>query len=123
MRRNWLEWVVLIVSLMLIVSIAIVLGIGGLIGTQAGPELRIELEATPEQRGESWVVPAVIRNEGDAAAQNVVVEATAEVEGESQVSQLTIDFAPPGSRAEVVFAFSAEPRGAVTARVVGYELP
>ncbi len=123
MKRNWLEWAVLGLSVAVVLAVAGVLVADGLGDSQSEPRLRVELTGEPMRSGDGWLVPAEVLNEGNAPATNLLVEATAELEGGTQTSQVRLDFAPPGSTTQVVFAFSGQPQADLGARIVAFELP
>lgn len=124
MRKNWVEWLALGVS---VAAIAIVVGLLVLEGVTGGRTRAVPVAALDTDGGYAtdvgWVVPAVVRNDGDAPAERVVLEASARVDGERQVSSLEVDFLPAESEVELAFGFSAEPEGEVTVRIVGFQVP
>ena len=73
--------------------------------------------------GSGWILPAIATNEGDVAAESLVVRATAIVDGAEESSDVSIDFLPSGSEVEISFGFSDHPDGDVTLTVVGFRLP
>ena len=81
MKRNWLEWLILIVSTGLVLGVVGYLLVSGL--TSRGPAAIgtevISAEAADSPDG-GWLVPLVVRNEGGTAAGAIVVEATAIVD-------------------------------------------
>lgn len=124
MRKNWVEWLALGVS---VAAIAIVVGLLVLEGL-TGSRTRAMPSAVLDPDGGyatdiGWVVPAVVRNDGDAPAERVVLEARARVAGEQELSTLEIDFLPAESEVELAFGFSAEPEGEITVRIVGFQVP
>jgi uncharacterized protein (TIGR02588 family) len=122
-KRVWLEWVVLGLSVVALVVLASGLALQAL--TAGSPPVpRIELLADEARETPiGWLVPAELTNDGDEAAQAVVIEATATVEGSEESSELTVDFLPAGTTVDVEFGFSAQPESAVSVRVVGLQLP
>jgi uncharacterized protein (TIGR02588 family) len=124
MRKNWVEWVALGISVVTIAAVVGFLVIDGLAqgGTRAMP--RAELDAGGGYATElGYVVPATVRNDGDGPAERVVLEASARVDGEQQTSTFEVDFLPAASEVEVFFGFDAEPEGAVEVRVVAFGVP
>ena len=124
MRRNWVEWVALAVS------VAAILGVGGFLVvdgvTDAGrpPAPRVELHMDAGYEAPTgWIVPATVTNDGDGPAEALVLRATAMVEGAEEESELTIDYLPQGTDVEISFGFSAEPEGEVTVVTVSFRLP
>lgn len=123
MKRNAVEWAVIIVSVLSIAALVSVLVIEGL-NESTPPDPSIEMRAAEARQGElGWIVPVTVTNQGDHAAEAVVIEATAQVDGEIETSELEVNFLPAGSEVEVVFAFSAVPATEVTFRLVGYRVP
>jgi uncharacterized protein (TIGR02588 family) len=122
-RRNWLEWAILVASVVSIVVLAGYLGLRSLSGD--GPaEVAIEARyAEARVTLVGWEVPVTIRNDGGSPATTVTLEATAMVAGKEQTSEIVLDLLAPGVETEVVVGFSAKPAGEVTFRLVGYEAP
>ncbi len=124
MRRNWVEWVALVISAAAILGIVGFLVVDGLTDADRPPEPRVELQ--PDAAYETttgWIVPATVTNDGDRPAEELVLRATATVEGTEEESELTIDYLPPGTDVEVSFGLSAEPDGEVTVTTVAFRLP
>lgn len=124
MRKNWVEWIALGTSVVAIAAVVGFLALDGLTnrGTRAMPSAEVDLGGGyATELG--WVVPATVRNEGDAPAERVVLEASARVDGERQASTLEIDFLPAASEVEVFFGFDAEPEGEVEVRIVAFGVP
>jgi uncharacterized protein (TIGR02588 family) len=122
-RRNALEWAVLIISVVAIVALVGVLIAEGLNeGRPASPSIELR-QADARQAPAGWIIPADATNDGDEAAVAVVFEASAQVAGEQETSEIEIDFLPGSTSVEVAFAFSAQPDGEVSVRLVGFRLP
>jgi uncharacterized protein (TIGR02588 family) len=124
MRRNWLEWLVTSVSLVAIVGLVGYLVVTTVGGGDRPPEIAVtrHLERARDD-ATGWLLPATVRNSGDAPATSVLVEARAVVDGKEQVSTLVIDLLAADTEIELVVGFSAEPEGDVTFRIVGYQVP
>ena len=124
MKRNWLEWAILAISVAVVVALVSYLLISGL--SNRGPALiRAEVSAAEAADGPDggWLVPLIVRNEGGTAAVSIVVEGTATVAGTEESSELTIDLLAADSAVELVLGYSDEPDGEVQVRVVGFEAP
>lgn len=124
MCQNWLEWVVLAISGALVVGLVGFLVVAGITDERRPPEPLVELyldEAYEVSNG--WILPAMVTNGGDEAAEALALRATATVDGAAEESEITIDFLPAGTDVEVSFGFSAEPEGDVTVQTVGFRLP
>lgn len=123
MKRNAVEWAVIIVS---VLSIALLVGLLVIEGFNESrpPDPSIEMRQAEARQGDlGWIVPVTVTNHGDQAAEAVVIEATAEVDGETETSELEVNFLPAGTEVELAFAFSAAPATEVTFRLVGYRVP
>lgn len=123
MKRNAVEWAVVIVSTLSIALLVGVLVVEG-VNESRPPNPTIEVRlAEARESALGWIVPVTITNEGDQAAEAVVIEATATVDGENETSEQEVNFLPAGTEVELAFAFSAAPDGEVTFRLVGYRVP
>lgn len=124
MRRNWLEWAVLTISAALVIGLVGFLIVDGITDGGRPPDPRVELhldEAYETPTG--WILPATVVNDGDEAAEALVLRATATVGGVEEESEVAIDFLPAGTEVEVSFGFSAGPDGEVTVQTIGFRLP
>jgi uncharacterized protein (TIGR02588 family) len=125
-KKNWLEWAVFGVSLLLVAGTLGLLVYDALSMAKAPPDIEVRLGA-PEQRGQAFVVPVAVTNRGDQTAEGVQIEVTLEGAGggaESERGEFTIAFVPRRATREGWVAFRTDPRGArLTPRVLGYEKP
>ncbi|MDQ3691767.1 MAG: hypothetical protein M3406_17380 [Chloroflexota bacterium] len=124
MRQNWLEWVVLGVSVAAVVGLVGFLLVDGITDQGRPPEPRVELmaEAAYEVPG-AWIIPATVLNDGDEAAEALALRATATVDGAEEESEVSVDYLAPGTSVDVSFGFSGPPEDEVTVQVVGFRLP
>ena len=123
MKRNAVEWVVLgvsVVGIVVLVGALIIEGLGG--RRPADPAMEVRT-AEARQGAQGWIVPVTVRNAGDEAAEAVIFEAQATVGGNNEASQLEVDFLPAGTSVDAAFAFTAQPAGEVTVRLVSYRVP
>jgi uncharacterized protein (TIGR02588 family) len=123
-NRNWVEWLALAISIVAVAGVVGFLVVDGLAdeGRPPLPVVHLELAmAYPSDHG--WLLPATVTNDGDEAAEAVLLRATATVAGDEEESEVTIDFLPAGTEVEVTFGFSAEPEGEVSVQIVGFRLP
>lgn len=124
MRKNWLEWVVLVISTVAVLAVVGFLIVDGISDDGHPPEPTVTLhEARAYASNGGWFLPADVFNRGDSAAEAVVLRATATVAGDEEESDVTLDYLPAGTRVEIAFAFSAEPEGEVSVHPVGFRLP
>lgn len=124
MKRNWLEWTILAVSVAVVVALVGYLLVTGL--SSSGPAM-IQAAVAPEEATDGpdggWLVPLVVQNTGGTAAVAIMVEGTATVDGVEEVSEVTIDILAADSEVELVLGYSAQPDDGVTVRIVGFETP
>lgn len=124
MRQNWVEWVALAVSVLAVLGVVGFLVVDGIRDEGQPPTPVVELHRDGAYATDhGWLVPATITNEGDTAAEALVLRGTATIAGEDEESEITIDYLPAGTSVEVSLGFSAEPDGEVTVQVVGFRLP
>ena len=123
-EKNWLEWSVFGVGLVLVVGTLGFLFYDGVRARDAEPDVRIRL-GTPEQRGGQFVVPVVVTNEGGATAEGVQVEVILEQNGEERErGEFGVAFLPRRSTREGFVSFRTDPHAAqLKPRVLGYEKP
>ena len=124
MRQNWLEWVVLGVSAAVVIGLVGFLIVDGITdeGRPPAPRVTLIAEAAYVAPG-AWILPATVTNDGDRAAEQLVLRATAMVDGVEEENEVTVDYLPPGTDVQVSFGFSAEPEGEVTVETVSFRLP
>ena len=123
MRRNVVEWAVLVASVAAILVLVGVLLIAAL-GESQLADPRVELHTSEARAGAlGWIVPATVTNGGGEAAEDVVLEASATVGGQTEISEIAVEFLPAQTAVEIAFAFSARPEGALSVRLVGFRLP
>jgi len=124
MRQNWVEWVALAISALAVVGVVGFLVVDGLRDEGQAPTPIVELRRSDAYATDhGWIVPATVTNDGDRAAEALVLRATATVGGGEEESEVTVDYLPAGTSVEVSIGFSAEPESEVTVQVVGFRLP
>ena len=123
MKRNALEWLVLLVSLAAVVALVGFLLVDGLSDSGEPASIRVVVIDEGTAGAHGWLVPLTIHNEGARAAAGVAIEGTADVNGIAETSELTVDLLPAGSQVGLTLRFSGQPRAQVDVRVVGFETP
>lgn len=125
LKKNWVEWAVFVVGLVLVVSaLGYLIYEGATMGSDP-PSLEVRLGA-PAARAHNFIVPVTVTNHGDETAEGVTIEVLLENdEGqEPERGELTIAFIPRRATREGFVAFRQDPRTArLTAHVLGYEKP
>jgi uncharacterized protein (TIGR02588 family) len=123
-EKNWLEWSVFAVSLLLVVTVVAYLAYDAVSSADTPPDLAVQLGA-PEQHAGYFAVPITVTNAGHQTAEGVVVEVVVERSGEQEQAQLELAYIPRQSQREGWVTFEQDPQTAdsMTARAIGYEQP
>lgn len=124
-EKNWLEWIVFGVGLLLVVSTLAYLVYDGATSADTPPEVEVRL-GEPRAGGAGFLVPVTVFNRGGQTAEGVTVEVVLEGAGspEPERGDFTVAFLPRGGTREGWVAFRSDPRaGKLTARASGYEQP
>ena len=124
-EKNWLEWVVFGVGLVLVVSTLAYLVYDGATAAGTPPDVEVRL-GEPRRGGRGFLVPVTVVNRGGETAEGVTVEVVLEGAGspEPERSEFTVAFLPRGGAREGWVVFRSDPRaGTLTARAHGYEKP
>jgi uncharacterized protein (TIGR02588 family) len=119
--RTRAEKVSLIISLGLLLLV-----VGTVIALWLNPSAnpaRFEITRGPIRvEGETFYLPFVVNNEGDATGSEVTVSGTLEIDGKEEEASTTFDFIPGHSRAEGTLIFSGDPVSA-NVQVTSYQKP
>lgn len=124
-KKNWLEWTVFGLGLVLTLLILGYLVYKTATHNAGPPELYVEYFPEPG-RYEPHRYRVVLHNEGSETAESVTVEISLEKGGESlEKAELDVDYCPKESTREGWVSFNTDPAKADTirARVVSYEKP
>jgi uncharacterized protein (TIGR02588 family) len=123
-KKNWLEWVVFALSLVVTLGALGALAYAALSSGEGPPQIAVEL-GSPERQGDGFLVPVTLRNNGDTTAAGVEVEVTLVRDGQ-EVDQgaFTAGFVPHDSTAEGWVTLREDPSsGELSATVLGFEKP
>ncbi len=123
MKQNWLEWAVLVASVVVIVALVGYLAFTA-VATTTPPA--ISVAGRPDEAritDAGWELPVTVRNGGGEAAAMIAIEGTASVAGEAETAGLEIDLMGPGTEEELILVFSEAPDGQVELRLIGFHLP
>lgn len=123
-EKNWLEWLVFGVGLVLVAGALGCLVYDGATGSDAPPGIEVKL-GTPLPTAHNFLVPVSVINHGGRTAEGVTVEVTLEgAGGEPERGEFGVAFLPRGATREGWVAFRADPRtGQLKPRVLGFEKP
>ncbi|CAN5779698.1 MAG: hypothetical protein H0T77_10930 [Pyrinomonadaceae bacterium] len=124
MQKNWLEWVVFALGLILVSSTLGYLIYAGVSMGHDPPSLEVRL-GTPEQGQFNFIVPVTVVNHGDETAEGVRIEVVIESGGEEKArAELDVAFLPRHATREGWVTFREDPRASqLKARVLGYQKP
>lgn len=125
LEKNWLEWIVFGLSLLLVISTLGYLVYDGATTGSAPASFEFQL-GQPQPQNNYFIVPVQVTNQGDEAAEGVLVEVKLENAGEEQeAAEFEIAFLPRHSMREGWVTFRTDPRTVeqMTVRVMGFEKP
>lgn len=125
LKKNWVEWTVFAVGLVLVVSTLGYLAYDAATIGDAPPSIEV-CTGQPLERPHNFIVPVTLTNHGDQTAEGVQIEVVLESGGEEKErGEFTVAFLPRRSTREGWVAFQTDPRNAekIKARVTGYEKP
>jgi uncharacterized protein (TIGR02588 family) len=123
MKKNTLEWTVFGISLALILVVAGLLLYQEVTAGDTPASLVARAGEARETAG-GYVVPVEIRNEGDASAEDVQLEATLTWAGGAEKAEAVLPLIPYRSQRRAWIGFTHDPRGGeVKVRVLGYREP
>lgn len=125
LEKNWLEWIVFTLSLLLVISTLGYLVYDGSTAGNAPPSFEFQL-GQPQPQNDYFVVPVKVFNRGDQTAEGVLVEVTLEnASTEQEAAEFEIAFLPRHSSREGWVTFRTDPRTVdqMSARVMGFEKP
>lgn len=124
-KKNWLEWVVFGVSVLLTITITGYLGYKVYAHHPTPPDIGVTFSPSPTATT-PYRYHLTIENTGGETAEEVVVELALEQNGETiEKSQINLPFVPQSSKRESWANFTQNPALAdtVLARVVSFRKP
>lgn len=125
LEKNWLEWVVFAVGLILVVSTLGYLIYDAATVSEAPPSIELKL-GEPQQQLQQFIVPVSVTNQGDQTAEGVQIEVVLESGGnELESAEFEIAFLPRRATRSGWVTFHTDPRSVerIKTRAVGYEKP
>lgn len=124
LQKNWLEWIVFAISLVLVASTLGYLVYDAATLGNAPPTIEFKL-GKPQPKLDYFLVPVSVANRGDETAEGVLVEVVLENNGkEVETAEFEIAFLPRHSTRKGWVSFTTNPRSAeMKARLLGFEKP
>jgi uncharacterized protein (TIGR02588 family) len=123
--KNWLEWSVFGVSLVVLAGVLAFLAYDALSADGDPPIIDVRLGDVEQQNG-AFVIPVTLENLGDEAAGDVNLEVVLLRDGqELETAELAVPFVPRGSTREGWVTFLNDPAQAdeIETHVLGYGRP
>ena len=123
-KKNWLEWVVFALGLILVsVTLGYLIYAGSTMGHEP-PSIEVRL-GTPERQQFNFLVPVTVINHGDETAEGVRIEVVIMNSGAlGERAELDVAFLPRHATREGWVTFEQDPGAAqLKARVLGYKRP
>ena len=122
-HKNWLEWLVFAMSLVVIAGFIGVLVYAAFMTKDAPASLRVFL-GEPRKEQSHFIVPVLVQNRGGAAAAAVRIEGVLDSGSTVERRGFELAYAPGGSSRHGEVSFSSDPReGRLNGRAIGFELP
>lgn len=123
-QKNWLEWTVFAVGLVLVLATLGFLVRESLAGGSGPPEIVARL-GVPEPSAGGFMVPVEVANAGQGTAEDVKVTVVLEIPGgERAEAELDIAFLPRDSRRNGWVTFRSDPaRGTLRLGPIAFEEP
>lgn len=125
LEKNWFEWIIFAVGLVLVVSTLGYLIYDATTVSEAPPNIEVQVGEIQPQ-GQNFLVPVTAINKGEQTAETVQIEVILENNGEEKESaELEIQFLPRGAKRSGWVTFETDPRTIekIKARAVGFEKP
>lgn len=125
-QKNWLEWLVFAISLVLVITTLGYLVYDGATFSETPPNVELELGKVQAQAKDRFIVPITAINRSEITAEGVQIEVTLNDNGKEQENaQFEIAFLPRHSTREGWVTFTTDPRTVdkIEARVLGLEKP
>ena len=125
LEKNWLEWIVFVLSLILVLfTLGYIVYDGATLG-ETPPNIELQL-GQPQPQSDRFIVPVTAKNRGDETAETVQIEVTLNSDcREEETAEFEIAFLPRHSTRRGWVTFQTDPRTVeqMEARVLGFEKP
>jgi uncharacterized protein (TIGR02588 family) len=126
LRKNWLEWTVFGLGVVLIVATVGYLGLQTARPAPTGPMLSVTF-GSPEPGAVGYAVPVEIRNASAGAAEDVTIETVLDMHQgglAAETARITVGYIPGYGRRTARLEFRRDPReGTLAVRSMSYAVP
>jgi uncharacterized protein (TIGR02588 family) len=108
--KNWLEWSVLAVGIVVLGVVLYVLTVAAIRTKETPPQLQVEFGTAQLQGDRHYRVPVHVRNGGGTTAADVAISVELRVGSQTvERAELTFELVPRGSKREGVVLFTRDP--------------
>jgi uncharacterized protein (TIGR02588 family) len=122
-EKNWLEWLVTIISGILVFFTLGFLVYQLIYDEQSPPDIEIVLNEISQKDG-GYAVAITAKNKGSQTAENVIIEISVEGMDSEEKARITFDYLPGKSSVKGWAIFTEKPQSdKLKTHVLGYELP
>ncbi|HET8803960.1 MAG TPA: hypothetical protein VFM72_05225 [Aequorivita sp.] len=122
-RKNWLEWLITIISAILVFFTLGFLTYQLIFQKKSPPNIIVFLGEI-SQKDQAFAIPIQATNEGTETAENVIIEIVAENEQKKEKAEITFSYLPGKSSAKGWITFTIRPNiSTLKTHVVGYTTP
>ncbi len=123
-EKNWLEWCVFALGLLLVCGTLGYLAYDAISQDGSPPALEVRLGAPVARQG-YYEVPVTVHNRGGSTSEQVLVRVELKVNGNvEETAEFQVPHLPRHSDRQGVVTFKRDPRqGQLSGRAVGYERP
>jgi uncharacterized protein (TIGR02588 family) len=123
MKKNWLEWSVFALGLVLIAGVSALL-LRAHLAQEGRPPAIVVTAGTPVQTASSYAIPLDIANDGDRSAEDIRIEVVLSGAAGEGRTEITVPLLPYGSRRRAWIQMSPQSSApAVRTRVISFAEP
>lgn len=122
-NKNWLEWTVTIISIMLVIFTFSFLTYEVIYQEQTSPDIKVSLGKLQKLEN-YYAIPVKAKNQGTQTAQKVRIEISVESATGQEKAEIEFDYLPGKSNASGWVSFKENPDGkTLKTHVLGYITP
>ena len=119
--KNWLEWVVLILSTALVLTAIGILLFDAINGKDTAPAIAVSL-GQPQHKEHHFAIPLIAKNNGIQTAEDIRIEVISGTGNDQEKASVEFPYLPGKSTVNGWITFTKDPRPieALKIRVLGY---